>query len=347
MATTQPHATDEYRERVSGWMQRIADEGLTAPGFPAIQQFGTRIHHERYLKSTEALELIGCFAMTETGNGSNVQQLGTTATYDLDTDELVLDTPTDDARKDYIGNAACHARMAAVFAQLIVAGESHGVHVLVAPIRDEDGNLHAGVNIEDRGEKMGLHGVDNRRIWVDHVRVPREALLDRYGGINVQGAHESPTEKPNKRFFTMLGALIQGRVCISGASISAAKTCRECCGGTGYMSINRFAALKADTDVFTRFEGYNTILMMLVGRGLLTDYPVDAREPGPVKDALGRMCDLHALHQIELDRGYVQEYRRLTGPRCKAITREVNRLCDELRGDAPGCSGRGIGSEPG
>ncbi len=572
--------TAEYRERVRAWMQTIADEGLTAPGFPAefggqddpganiagfetialgdlsllvkfgvqfglwggaVQQLGTRVHHERYLKPTASLELTGCFAMTETAHGSNVQQLGTTATYDPDAGAFVVDTPTDDARKDYIGNAACHARMAAVFAQLIVAGESHGVHVLVVPIRDENGNVHEGVRIEDCGEKMGLNGVDNRRIWFDHVRVARDALLNRYGGVNAAGLYESPIENPNKRFFTMLGALIQGRVCISGASISAAKTAltiavryglrreqfgppdeaevvlldyrthqrrlmpllaktyalhfaqsellesfherhttgkasereqrrlesfaaamkatsswhatesiqaaRECCGGAGYMSVNRFAALKADTDVFTTFEGDNTVLMMLVARGLLTDYrddfgelnprelvmyvaeqavetvverlfarkiaqvladvvpgrdetadllqrenqlelfrwreghitasiaqrfkrgidegfdpfevfravqnhavaaahahiervvleafarAADACEEGPLKEALGRLCDLYALHRIEFDRGYLQEHGRLTGPRCKAVTREVNRLCDEVRGD--------------
>jgi acyl-CoA oxidase len=572
--------TAEYRERVLAWMQTIADEGLTAPGFPvefggqddpganiagfetiafgdlsllvkfgvqfglwggAIQQLGTRVHHERYLRPTASLELAGCFAMTETGHGSNVQQLGTTATYDPDTGEFVVNTPIDEARKDYIGNAACHARIAAVFAQLIVAGESHGVHVLVVPIRDENGNIHEGVRIEDCGEKMGLNGVDNGRIWFEHVRVPRDALLNRYGGVNADGVYESPIANPNKRFFTMLGALIQGRVCISGASISAAKTAltiavryglrrtqfappdepevalldyrthqrrlmpllaktyalhftqaellegfherqttgeppereqrrleslaaamkataswhatetiqgaRECCGGAGYLSVNRFAALKADTDVFTTFEGDNTVLMMLVARGLLTDYrdhfgelnprelvmyvaeqavetvverlsarkiaqviadavpggdetgdllerenqlelfrwreghittsvaqrfkrglddgydpfevfravqnhavaaarahiervvleafarAVDACEEGPVKDALDRLCDLYALHQIELDRGYLQEHGRLTGPRCKAVTREVNRLCDEVRGD--------------
>ncbi len=60
---------------------------------------------------------------------------------------------------------------------------------------------------------------------------------------------------------------------------------------------------------------------------------VDACDEGPMKDALGRLCDLHALHQIELDRGYLQEHGRLTGPRYKAVTREVNRLCDEVRGD--------------
>ena len=50
------------------------------------------------------------------------------------------------------------------------------------------------------------------------------------------------------------------------------QTCREACGGAGYLAENRFAALKADTDVFTTFEGDNTILMQLVAKSLLTDY---------------------------------------------------------------------------
>jgi len=44
--------------------------------------------------------------------------------------------------------------------------------------------------------------------------------------------------------------------------------------------------------------------------------------------------DLYALYRIEADRGYLQEHGRLSGPRCKGVTREVNRLCDEVRGDA-------------
>jgi acyl-CoA oxidase len=61
---------------------------------------------------------------------------------------------------------------------------------------------------------------------------------------------------------------------------------------------------------------------------------VERAEPGPVKDVLGQLCDLYALYHIELDRGYLQEHGRLTGPRSKAVTREVNDLCNDLRGDA-------------
>ncbi|HKN68104.1 MAG TPA: acyl-CoA dehydrogenase [Gemmatimonadaceae bacterium] len=396
---------EEHRELVMKRMCRLAEEGGTSLGFPiqyggmgnigasisgfetlglgdlsllvkcgvqfglfggAILHLGTERHHEKYLPQVISTELPGCFAMTETGHGSNVQEVGTTATYDPDTGEFVVKTPDEESRKDYIGNAAMHGRMAAVFAQLIVGEEKHGVHCLLVPLRDDDGNVLPGIRIEDCGEKLGLEGVDNGRIWFDDVRVPRENLLNKYADVDESGTYVSPIENPNRRFFTMLGTLIQGRVSVGGASLSASKlalttairyglkrrqfgppggdgeallmdyrvhqrrlmpllaktyalhfaqeqlvaelhrvfstdaadrdrrklegfaagvkaiatwhatdtiqTCREACGGAGYMAENRFASLKADTDVFTTFEGDNTVLLQLVAKGLLTDY---------------------------------------------------------------------------
>ena len=204
-----------------------------------------------------------------------------------------------------------------------------------------------------------------------------EALLNRFADVADDGTYTSEIENPNRRFFTMLGTLVQGRVCVGGAGINAAKValaiavkyavrrrqfeaaptgdspdeeqllldygmhqrrllpllartyalhfaqevvalqlhevfstpsddeddektrrelesraagtkvvgtwhatktvqeCREACGGAGYLAVNRFAALKADTDVFTTFEGDNHVLLQLVAKGLLTDYASD------------------------------------------------------------------------
>ncbi|HEU5037557.1 MAG TPA: acyl-CoA dehydrogenase [Nocardioides sp.] len=336
----------------------------------AILQLGTRHHHDAYLADLVSGKVMGCFAMTETGHGSNVQALGTVARYDAEAQEFVITTTSDAARKDYIGNAAKHAELAVVFAQLEVGETSEGVHAFVVPIR-EDGEVLPGVRIEDDGRKMGLNGVDNGRIWFDGVRVPRTALLNRFADVTPEGEYRSPIENPNRRFFTMLGTLVQGRVCVGGAGINAAKValaiatkyavrrrqfeatsdteeellldyglhqrrlfpliartyalhfaqevvagqlhdvfsgvqspegdaeatrrelesraagtkalgtwhatrtiqeCREACGGAGYLSINRFAALKADSDIFTTFEGDNHVLLQLVAKGLLTDY---------------------------------------------------------------------------
>ena len=103
----------------------------------AVENLGTERHHEAYVKKIISLELRGCFAMTETGHGSDVQSLETTATYDAETEEFVIHSPTPTARKDYIGGAAETATMAAVFAQLITTedGEpvNHGVHCVLVP----------------------------------------------------------------------------------------------------------------------------------------------------------------------------------------------------------------------
>jgi acyl-CoA oxidase len=396
---------DEYRDRILDLLLQSAADGLPARGYPkeyggaadlggfiaafetlafgdlslmvkagvqfglfagAILHLGTEKHHERYLADAISGRLLGCFAMTETGHGSNVQALGTTATYDEATGEFVVHTPWAAARKDYIGNAARHGRMAAVFAQLIVGGESHGVHCLMVSIRGADGSALPGVTLSDCGPKLGLNGVDNGRIVFDQVRVPRNALLDRYAQVDAEGNYTSAIENPDRRFFTMLGTLVQGRVSVGGAAINASKValtiairygaqrrqfgapgsneeailldyrmhqrrllpllartyalhfaqaelveefarvfdddrdehdrraleaqaagtkalgtwhateaiqmCREACGGAGYLAENRLATLKADTDVFTTFEGDNTVLLQLVAKGLLTDY---------------------------------------------------------------------------
>ena len=190
----------------------------------AVLHLGTERHHERYLRDVASLELPGCFAMTETGHGSNVQALRTTATYDPETQEFVVHTPDDDARKDYIGNAARDGRMAAVFAQLIVGGEERGVHALLVPLRDErrrpcstaSGSRTAAPSSASTASTTAASGsttcASRARTCSTATRRSRPTAT-----------YSSPIENPTKRFFTMLGTLIQGRVSVCGASISATK----------------------------------------------------------------------------------------------------------------------------
>ncbi|TGD90714.1 acyl-CoA oxidase [Mycolicibacterium sp. CH28] len=343
----------------------------------AIENLGTELHHKAYVRRIIDLDLLGCFAMTETGHGSDVQSLETTATYDPATQEFVINSPTPTSCKDYIGGAAETAQMAAVFAQLITGGESHGVHCLLVPIRDEHGIDLPGVTTSDCQYKGGLPGVDNGRIMFDQVRVPRENLLNKYADVAPDGTYSSPIESPDRRFFTMLGTLIRGRVTVGGSAAAAARVAldiavryalqrrqfsapgddgevlimdylthqrrlfpliarsyalqfaqnelvsklhdlqtadgpdaeeqrelesraaglkaantwhasaaiqeaREACGGAGYLAENRLIALRADTDVFTTFEGDNHVLTQLVAKELLTAYADDIKGMSPV-----------------------------------------------------------------
>ena len=216
--------------------------------------------------------------------------------------------------------------------------------------------------------QRSLNGVDNGRIWFNQVRVPRFNLLNKFGNIDEHGQYSSPIKSEAKRFFTMLGTLVGGRLCVPRAGLSAAKSslaiavkyalkrrqfgaenqqemlimdypshqrrlmpslakayaldfaltyltkrfsdrteadmrsietlaaalkseatwftsdtiqaCREACGGKGYLAENRFADFKADSDIFTTFEGDNTVLMQLVAKGVLSDFNKEITEDG-------------------------------------------------------------------
>ena len=58
--------------------------------------------------------------------------------------------------------------------------------------------------------QAGLNGVDNGQIWFDHVRVPRDALLDRYASVAADGTYSSPIPSVAQRFGTMVGGLTTG-----------------------------------------------------------------------------------------------------------------------------------------
>ena len=141
----------------------------------------------------------------------------------LESDEFIIHTPIDSAHKTYIGNAAKHGQAATVFAQLYTSGEHYGVHAFIVPIRTQEGESIEGVRIADCGEKLGLNGVDNGRIWFDHMRIPRKNLLNRFADVNAEGLYSSPIASASKRFFTMLGTLVGGRVCVPMAGLSANK----------------------------------------------------------------------------------------------------------------------------
>jgi len=396
-----------YRQTVYNWCKILADENLGNMAYPkqygggeniadyfaimetlsyhdlslvikfgvqfglwgmSVQSLGTEKHYAKYLKDIGTLKIPGCFAMTETHHGSNVKGLETTATYNHNDQTFVIHTPNKYAQKEYIGNAAVHGQMATVFAKLIIDDHDYGVNAFVVPLRDTNGNTLKGVTIGDCGHKMGLNGVDNGTISFDNVVIPKENMLDRFASVNDKGEFESPIPSDNRRFFTMLGTLVGGRIGIPRSALAAAKSgltiairygdqhrqfgpeggsevpilnyrmhqrrlipslaktyavhfglqylttrflnrteaemqeiealaagmksystwstrdilqeCREACGGKGYLSENRINALKNDTEIYTTFEGDNTVLMQLVAKNRLSEFRKSFGEMG-------------------------------------------------------------------
>jgi len=190
----------------------------------AVMHLGTTGHQDKWLPGIMSLEIPGCFAMTEIGHGSDVASIATTATYDPSSEEFVINTPFRAAWKEFIGNAAVDGLAAVVFAQLITRGVNHGVHAFYVELRDPaTKEFLPGIEGLDDNIKGGLNGIDNGRLCFGNVRIPRTNLLNRYGDVTADGSYTSPIASPGRRFFTMLGTLVQGRVSLNGAAVAASK----------------------------------------------------------------------------------------------------------------------------
>ncbi|KAA8493504.1 Acyl-coenzyme A oxidase 3, peroxisomal [Porphyridium purpureum] len=188
-----------------------------------IAKLGTKYHHETFLPKIDSLELPSCYGMTELGHGSNVMAIETVATYDPSSQTFDLFTPNNLASKFWIGGSAQHGKLCAVFAQLRMGDQWQGPHVFLVRIRDDDGNLMPNVRIKDCGSKMGLQGVDNGQIWFDHVKVPRENMLNRLANVSPQGEYTSPLKSVAQRFGATVGGLTMGRFLIAAAAVDASK----------------------------------------------------------------------------------------------------------------------------
>lgn len=147
-----------------------------------------QLNYWAMMKETAYLKgIYGCFGMTELAHGSNVAGLETTATFDQENDEFIINTPHIGATKWWIGGAAHSATHCSVYARLIVNGQDYGVKTFVVPLRDSNHDLNPGITVGDIGAKMGRDGIDNGWIQFSNVRIPRFFMLQKFCKVTREG----------------------------------------------------------------------------------------------------------------------------------------------------------------
>lgn len=146
-------------------------------------------------------KIIGAYAQTELGHGSNVRGLECQAKYDPKTKEFIIHSPYLTASKWWNGSLGRTATHAIVVAQLLLPQKvtstldesqdghvryiSHGPHPFIVQVRDMKTHQPLdGIVIGDIGPKYGYSSMDNGYMLFNNFRVPHSAMLSRYSKVD-------------------------------------------------------------------------------------------------------------------------------------------------------------------
>lgn len=153
--------TDEQFEHALKLMSEAPPLSMHYKMFmPTIREQGTPEQHKLFLERAQKFDIIGCYAQTELGHGSNVRGLETTATWNPEDKTFTMHSPSLTASKWWIGSLGKVANYAVVMAQLVIKGKALGPHPFIVPIRDlKTHEPLPNVHIGDIGPKFGFNTV--------------------------------------------------------------------------------------------------------------------------------------------------------------------------------------------
>ncbi|CAL0312306.1 unnamed protein product [Lupinus luteus] len=204
---------------------------------PAIKGQGTDEQQKKWLPLAQKMQIIGCYAQTELGHGSNVQGLETTATFDPETDEFVIHSPTLTSSKWWPGGLGKVSTHAVVYARLIIAGQDHGVNGFIVQLRSLDDHLPLpGITIGDIGAKFGngaYNTMDNGVLRFDKVRIPRDQMLMRISQVTREGKLVQSSVPRQLVYGTMV---FVRQAIVADASVALS---RAVCIATRYSAVRR------------------------------------------------------------------------------------------------------------
>lgn len=297
--------------------------GLHASMFlKTLRDQGTPEQHKLFLEKAEKYQIIGCYAQTELGHGSNVRGLETTATWNQDDKTFTLHSPHLTSSKWWIGSLGKAANHAVVMAQLIIDGKRYGPHPFVVQIRDfKTHEALQNVHVGDIGPKFGYNTMDNGFLLLNHVKVPHSSMLARFSRVDPRsGRYERPSN-PSVVYGTLTWVrstivLQSGSVLARGVTIAT----RYCAVRRQFQDLDAAKGISGENQVLNYTMVQYRLLPLLAatfalhftGRGMIRLYEenqermaakLDAsrlsdssRRPGPeeLNPGTDLMADLHA-----------------------------------------------------
>ncbi|GMJ11001.1 acyl-CoA oxidase 1 [Hibiscus trionum] len=204
---------------------------------PAIKANGSEEQKAKWLPLAYKVKILGCYAQTELGHGSNVRGLETTATFDPHTDEFLLHSPTLTSSKWWPGGMGKVSTHAVVYARLITDGQDHGVHAFIVQLRSlDDLSPLPGITVGDIGMKFGsgaYNSMDNGVMRFDHVRIPRDQMLMGISQVTRDGKYMQ-SDVPRQLMYGPMVYVRQKIVADASTALS-----RAVCIATRYSAVRR------------------------------------------------------------------------------------------------------------
>jgi acyl-CoA oxidase len=175
----------------------------------SILQLGTE-RHEYLLTHVESMKFTGCLLLSELTQ-SNLRTLETTAVYNPDSQQFVINTPNKGAFKVITGTTHIPETTAIVFARLITRNVDHGVHSFIVPLRNKETHtLLPGITINNY--------IDYTTAHFHHICIPRENLLNRYSDVEPDGTYVSSFSS-DSRFSAFKQQIIKHRLSVCVGSL--------------------------------------------------------------------------------------------------------------------------------
>lgn len=194
---------DNFREILGGQLgsSLIKDGNPLALHYvmyiPTLMGQGSYQQQAEWIQKAWNCTMIGTYAQTELGHGTFIRGLETTATYDPETEEFIINSPTLTSYKWWPGGLGQTANYAIVVAQLNTLGKCYGIHPFIVQLRDEETHQPLpGIKIGEIGCKMGMNTTNNGYLGFDNVRIPRNQMLMKNNKVLKDGTYvQSPSSK--------------------------------------------------------------------------------------------------------------------------------------------------------
>jgi alkylation response protein AidB-like acyl-CoA dehydrogenase len=219
------------------------------------------------LEALERFDVCGEFLLTELGHGLDARNLETTAALQAD-GSFVLHTPHAGAAKTMppCSPVSGMARVAVVFARLMIDGKGHEVRPFIVSLNDASGAMSPGVSSILFPARPGAKAIDHCSTSFNNVVLPAAALL---------GPLKGTPEDERWAFLRAIHRVTVGTLCLSTSNATVLRL-SGCIAGR--YSAQRRVGAPVSTPILSFSTQHGPIARILAHAVVFDNWAIDSTQ---------------------------------------------------------------------